>query len=56
MAEEKINQNENIAKDEEDFVAKSKELKNGAWFSFKGQVRFDNFADDLVFNFRGYEN
>ena len=44
-----------FAKDEEDFNAKSKELKNGAWFSFKGQVRYDNFADDLVFNFRSYE-
>ncbi len=43
-----------FAKDEEDFIAKSKELKGG-WFSFKGQVRFDNFADDLVFNFRSYE-
>ena len=44
-----------FAKDEEDFLAKSKELKNGTWFSFKGQVRYDNFADDLVFNFRTYE-
>lgn len=44
-----------FAKDEEEFIAKSKELKNGTWFSFKGQVRFDNFADDLVFNFRSYE-
>ena len=44
-----------FAKDEEDFIAKSKELKNGTWFTFKGQVRFDNFADDLVFNFRSYE-
>jgi len=43
-----------FAKDEEDFAAKSKELKKGAWFSFKGQVRYDNFADDLVFNFRSY--
>jgi len=44
-----------FAKDEEDFIAKSKELKNGAWFSFKGQVRQDTFANDLVFNFRSYE-
>ncbi|MDE5889280.1 MAG: PHP domain-containing protein, partial [Bacilli bacterium] len=44
-----------FAKDEEDFIAKSKELKNGTWWSFKGQVRYDNFADDLVFNFRSYE-
>ena len=44
-----------FAKDEEDFIAKSKELKNGEWFSFKGQVRYDNFASDLVFNFRSYE-
>ena len=43
-----------FAKDEEDFIAKSKELKSG-WFSFKGQVRYDNFADDLVFNFKSYE-
>ena len=44
-----------FAKDEEDFIEKSKELKNGTWFTFKGQVRFDNFADDLVFNFRSYD-
>ncbi len=44
-----------FAKDEEDFISKSKELKNGSWFSFKGQVRYDNFASDLVFNFRSYE-
>ena len=44
-----------FAKDEEDFNNKSKELKNGKWFSFKGQVRYDNFANDLVFNFRSYE-
>ncbi len=43
-----------FAKDEEDFVAKSKELKDGKWFMFKGQVRHDNFANDLVFNFRSY--
>ncbi|HIS18238.1 MAG TPA: PHP domain-containing protein, partial [Candidatus Coprovivens excrementavium] len=43
-----------FAKDEEDFITKSKELKSG-WFQFKGQVRYDNFADDLVFNFRSYE-
>ncbi len=43
-----------FAKDEEDFITKSKELKSG-WFHFKGQVRFDTFADDLVFNFRSYE-
>ncbi|MBQ4031727.1 MAG: PHP domain-containing protein, partial [Bacilli bacterium] len=44
-----------FAKDEEDFTNKSKELKDGKWFSFKGQVRFDNFANDLVFNFRSYD-
>ena len=44
-----------FAKDEEDFINKSKELKDGSWFSFKGQVRHDNFADDLVFNFRSYD-
>ena len=44
-----------FAKDEEDFNNKSKELKKGKWFSFKGQVRYDNFANDLVFNFRSYD-
>ena len=44
-----------FAKDEEDFIAKSKELKNGTWWAFKGQVRYDNFANDLVFNFKTYE-
>ena len=44
-----------FAKDEEDFAAKSKELKEGTWWTFKGQVRYDNFASDLVFNFRSYE-
>ena len=44
-----------FAKDEEDFNAKGKELKEGTWWTFKGQVRFDNFANDLVFNFRSYE-
>ena len=44
-----------FAKDEEDFKAKSKQLKDGKWYSFKGQVRYDNFANDLVFNLRSYE-
>ena len=44
-----------FAKDEEEYLNMSKELKNGTWWAFKGQVRFDNFADDLVFNFRSYE-
>jgi len=44
-----------FAKDEEDFNNKSKELKKGKWYSFKGQVRYDNFANDLVFNFRSYD-
>ncbi len=44
-----------FAKDEEEYLGMSKELKNGTWWAFKGQVRFDNFADDLVFNFRSYE-
>ena len=43
-----------FAKDQDDFIAKSKELKNGKWFTFKGQVRFDNYEKDLVFNFRSY--
>ncbi len=44
-----------FAKDEEDFQNKAKELKDGTWWSFKGQVRFDGFAGDLVFNFRSYD-
>ena len=44
-----------FAKDKEDFLAKSKELKDGTWWTFKGQVRYDGFANDLVLNFRSYE-
>lgn len=44
-----------FAKDEDDFQAKSKDFKNGEWFTFKGQVREDSYAKDLVFNFRSYE-
>lgn len=44
-----------FAKDEEDYLAKSKELKDGSSFRFKGQVRFDNFVGDLVYFFRSYE-
>ena len=44
-----------FAKDEEEFTAKSKELKEGTWWLFKGQVRYDTFSNDLVFNMRSYE-
>ena len=44
-----------FAKDEEDYLAKNKELKEKDWFLFKGQVRFDNFANDYVLNFKSYE-
>ena len=44
-----------FAKDEEDMTAKSKELVDGNWYNFKGQVRYDNFEKDLVFNFRSYK-
>ena len=44
-----------FAKDAEDFASKSSELKEGTWWAFKGQVRYDTFANDLVFNMRSYE-
>ena len=44
-----------FAKDEEDFIQKSKDLKNGTWWTFKGQVREDLYEHDLVFNFKTYE-
>lgn len=44
-----------FARDEEEFIGMSKELKNGNWFYLKGQVRFDDYAHDLVFQMRSYE-
>lgn len=44
-----------FARDEEEYDKYGKELKKGKWFHFTGQVRFDDYAKDLVFNFRSYE-
>lgn len=44
-----------FAKDEEEFVKFGKELKKGKWFAFTGQVRYDDYAKDLVFQFKHYE-
>ena len=44
-----------FAKDEEEFINLSKELKVGSWYHFTGQVREDTYAKDLVFNLRTYE-
>lgn len=44
-----------FARDEEEFDKYGKELKKGKWFHFTGQVRFDDYAKDLVYNFRSYE-
>lgn len=44
-----------FCKDEKDWEDKSKELKKGTWYSFKGQVRYDSYADDLVFNLRSFD-
>lgn len=44
-----------FARDEEEFNTYGKDLKPGKWFSFTGQVRFDDYAKDLVYQFRTYE-
>ncbi len=44
-----------FAKDEDDLIRYSKELKKGNWYYFKGQVRLDNYAHDYVFQLRSYE-
>lgn len=44
-----------FCKDEKDFETKGKELKKGTWYTFKGQVRYDSYSADLVFNMRSYD-
>lgn len=44
-----------FASDEDEFIKFGKELKEGKWFHFVGQVRNDTYAHDLVFNFKSYE-
>ena len=44
-----------FARDEEEFATLGKNLKKGKWFHFTGQVRFDDYAKDLVFQMRDYE-
>lgn len=44
-----------FASDEEEFASMGKDLKKGKWFHFTGQVRYDNYAKDLVYQFRSYE-
>ncbi len=44
-----------FARDEEEFIQYGKDLKKGKWFHFTGQVRHDDYAKDLVFQFRSYE-
>ena len=44
-----------FASDEEDYTKVMKELKKGNWYHFTGQVRDDQYAHDLVFNMRTYE-
>ena len=44
-----------FARDEEEFAILGKNLKKGKWFHFTGQVRFDDYAKDLVFQMRDYE-
>lgn len=45
-----------FASDEEEFISLSKTLKKGSWFHFTGQVRFDDYAKDLVFQLRNHES
>jgi len=44
-----------FARDEEEFKRLGKDLKKGKWFHFVGQVRYDDYASDLVFQMRDYE-
>ena len=44
-----------FASDEEELNKFAKELKPGNWFHFTGQVRYDDYAKDLVFQFKTYE-
>lgn len=44
-----------FASDEEEFIKYGKELKEGSWFHFTGQIRYDDYAKDLVFQMRDYE-
>ena len=44
-----------FASDEEELNKLGKELKVGNWYHFTGQVRYDDFAKDLVYQFNTYE-
>ena len=44
-----------FAKDEEEYVEFGKTFKEGNWFHFTGDVRYDNYAKDLVYNLRTFE-
>ena len=44
-----------FCKDEKAMEEKSKELEKGKWYTLKGQVRYDSYADDLVFTLRWYK-
>ena len=45
-----------FASDEEELNKFAKELKPGNWYHFTGQVRYDDFAKDLVYQFKTYES
>ncbi len=44
-----------FSKDEEEFAKVGKELKEGNWYHFNGQVRDDQFAKDLTYQISKYE-
>lgn len=44
-----------FCKDEEEYIEYGKTFKEGNWYHFTGDVRYDNYAKDLVFNLRSYE-
>ena len=44
-----------FAKDEDEYKELGKEFKDGNWYHFTGDVRYDNYAKDLVYNLRTYE-
>ena len=45
-----------FSKDEDEFKTISKKIKNGEWYKFRGYVKNDPYAKDLVLNLRDIES
>ena len=45
-----------FSKDEDEFKTISKKIKNGEWYKFRGYVKNDQYAKDLVLNLRDIES